>query len=134
MLFFVSRVMAAYMSESAIETIGSTCLTYIPSVQYEPMVSLGNEFLGDVAHKHLFSLQRILTAGGKPNALADAEYVSVNSHGCLIEYYGKYYVGGLAPHSRYGEQGIDVGWHFAAVSLNKSLCHSKQIASLVIGV
>ena len=113
--------------------LGLARRAHIPPVQYQPMMSLANQPLGNICHKRAFGDKRIGRIVGKPYAVRHTEHVRVNRHRRLVEHHRKYHVGSLAPHAGYLCQFLKRTGHFAAIAVNQGIGHPHQRARLVVG-
>ena len=85
---------------SAVSTFGIACGADIASVKQQPMVCLGDEFLGDISNKGPLGLERVLAVCSEPDSLGYSEDMRVHSHSRAIPDDGADNVGGLASYAR----------------------------------
>lgn len=107
----------------------------ISAMQYQPMVSQGYDFFGQVFGQLLLYGQ----GGGaslvnKSQPVTDSENVGIHCHLGLLEYYGLYHVCRFPSYPWQFLQFFSRRGYLARVFVYEHLCHSNQMLCLVVGI
>lgn len=121
------------MADAAFEAVGFAGCADIASVEYQPVVGLGDEVLGNVGDESLFGLEGSLGVFGQTDAIADTEDMGVDSHCCLIPHHGEHHIGSLTTDARQTHQLVDVARQFATKLVDYESCSVDKVTGFVVG-
>ncbi len=127
-------VIAAPLGDATLITMGCAGLAYVTAMKKYPMMCFRDKFSRDILDELLFCLQRILTIGGKPNALRYTEDVGIDCHGGLVVDDGTYNVGCLTAYAWETLQIFNIIGHLAIEIVYQHLCHTNEMCRLVVRV
>ena len=131
--FPLSFVCAAPLSDTAVTTFRLPCLADIPAVQYQPMMSLGCDFSGDMSHEGFLRSQRGLGIICQTDPVADAKHMGIDCHRRLVPYYSKHDIGCFTPYSRKLHKIVNIGGHLPSELLLKHFRRPDKMTCLVVG-